>query len=221
MPDALRRSLPNALTLLRLVLAAGFFATLNAYRYPDHNTAWAAVAIAIFIAAAVTDAFDGYLARKWDVISQFGRLMDPFCDKVLILGAFIYLAGPRFVVREWGEGGDTSFTMVTGVYPWMVVIILTRELLVTGVRGVMESMGVSFGSKWSGKAKMILQSIVIPTTLFVVIVFKPHENPWALWVCSVLMYATLIVTVWSGLPYVRGLRAVYAATRHTQSDADE
>ena len=100
MPDALRRSLPNALTLLRLVLAAGFFATLNAYRYPDHNTAWAAVAIAIFIAAAVTDAFDGYLARKWDVISQFGRLMDPFCDKVLILGAFIYLAGPRFVVRE-------------------------------------------------------------------------------------------------------------------------
>ena len=128
---------------------------------------------------------------------------------------------PRFVVRQLVDDGDASFTMVTGVYPWMVVVILTRELLVTGVRGVMESMGVSFGSKWSGKAKMILQSIVIPTTLFVVIVFKPHENRWALWICSVLMYATLIVTVWSGLPYVRGLRAVYAATRHTQPDADE
>ena len=196
------------------------FATLNAYRYPDHNTVWAGVAIAIFIAAAVTDALDGYLARKWEVVSQFGRLMDPFCDKILILGAFIYLAGPRFVVREWVEAGD-FFTMATGVYPWMVVVIIARELLVTGVRGVMESMGVSFGSKWSGKAKMILQSIVIPTTLFVVIVFKPHEHRWALRICDVMIYATVIVTLWSGLPYLRGLRAVYAATRPTQPDADE
>lgn len=220
MPDPLRRSLPNALTLFRLVLAAAFFATLNAYRYPDHNTVWVGVAIAIFIAAAVTDALDGYLARKWEVVSQFGRLMDPFCDKILILGAFVYLAGPRFVVREWVEAGD-FFTMATGVYPWMVVVILARELLVTGVRGVIESRGVSFGSKWSGKAKMILQSIVIPTTLFVVIVFKPHEHRWALRICDVMIYATVIVTLWSGLPYLRGLRAVYAATRHTQPDADE
>ena len=112
MPDPLRRSLPNALTLLRLVLAAGFFGTLNAYRYPDTNTVWAAVAIGIFIAAAITDALDGHLARKWGVTSKFGRLMDPFCDKVLILGALIYLAGPRFVVREWVEEGS-FFTMVS------------------------------------------------------------------------------------------------------------
>ena len=220
MPDPIRRSLPNALTLLRLVLAAGFFATLNAYRYPDENTAWAAVAIGIFIAAAITDALDGHLARKWGVTSKFGRLMDPFCDKVLILGAFIYLASPRFVVNEWVEE-PTFFTMATGVYPWMVVVILVRELLVTGVRGVIESMGVSFGAKFSGKLKMILQSVAIPTVLFVVITFKPHEHIWALRICDVLVYATVIVTVWSGLPYVMGLREIYASRHNIEPESDE
>jgi len=219
MPDPLRRSLPNALTLLRLVLAAGFFGTLNAYRYPDTNTVWAAVAIGIFIAAAITDALDGHLARKWGVTSKFGRLMDPFCDKVLILGALIYLAGPRFVVREWVEEGS-FFTMATGIYPWMVVVILIRELLVTGVRGVIESMGVSFGAKLSGKLKMILQSVAIPTVLFVVITFKPHENIWALRICDVFVYTTVIVTVWSGLPYIMGLREIYAARHNSGSDSD-
>ncbi len=219
MPDPIRRSLPNALTLLRLVLAAAFFASLNAYRYPDTNTLWAGIAIAIFVAAAITDALDGHLARKWGVTSRFGRLMDPFCDKVLILGALIYLAGPRFLVREWVEDGS-FFTMATGIYPWMVVIILVRELLVTGVRGVIESMGVSFGAKFSGKLKMILQSVAIPTVLFVVITFKPHENIWALRICDVLVYATVIVTVWSGLPYIMGLREIYAARHNSGSDSD-
>ncbi len=209
MSEEFRRRLPNMLTLFRLVLAVGFFASLNAYRYPSENILWAAIAIALFIAAAVTDAFDGHLARKWQVMSTFGRLMDPFCDKVLVLGAFIYLAGPRFLVPEWVEDGS-FFTMATGVYPWMVVLILTRELLVTGIRGVIESMGVSCGSKWSGKAKMILQSIAIPTIIFVVIVFRPGENSWALRVCDVLIYATVIVTVWSGLPYVLAMRATLA-----------
>lgn len=219
MNEEFRRRLPNMLTLFRLVLAVGFFASLNAYRYPSENTLWAAIAIALFIAAAITDAFDGHLARKWQVISTFGRLMDPFCDKVLVLGAFIYLAGPRFVVPEWVEEPDSFFTMASGVYPWMVALILTRELLVTGIRGVIESMGVSFGSKWSGKAKMILQSIVIPTIIFVVIVFKPGENRWALRVCDVLIYATVIVTVWSGLPYIQAMRA--ALTKLKEQDDKE
>ncbi|MCH7573171.1 MAG: CDP-alcohol phosphatidyltransferase family protein, partial [Planctomycetes bacterium] len=88
----LRRKLPNAITLCRLVLAVAFFATLNAYRYPDTNSVWANIAIALFIIAAITDALDGYLARKWNATTMFGRIMDPFCDKFLILGAFVYLA---------------------------------------------------------------------------------------------------------------------------------
>ncbi|MHC5113393.1 MAG: CDP-alcohol phosphatidyltransferase family protein [Planctomycetota bacterium] len=210
MPSLVRRQLPNTLTVLRLVFAAAFFTALNAYRYPETHRLWANVAIVLFIVAAITDALDGYYARKWNVISTFGRIMDPFCDKVLVLGAFIYLAGPRFVVPAWVNEGS-FFTMATGVYPWMVVVILARELLVTGVRGVVESAGVKFPSKWSGKAKMILQSITVPCILMVAVNFRPADNAWAMWTCHVLVYATLLVTVWSGLPYVTGLRAVIAS----------
>ncbi len=84
----------------------------------------------------------------------------------------------------------------------MVVLIFARELLVTGVRGVVESMGVSFGSKWSGKAKMILQSIAIPVILFLVVNFHPAEHLWARACCHLLVSLTLIATVWSGVPYI-------------------
>ena len=213
MNDAVRRSLPNALTMLRLVLAAAFFATLNVYRYPDHNTVWANVAIVLFVLAAITDAYDGYFARKWHVESVFGRIMDPFCDKVLVLGAFIYLAGPRFIVRDWVEEGS-FFTMATGVYPWMVVVVLARELLVTGFRGEAESMGVSFASNWFGKAKMILQSICIPLVILLAVNFKTGGDSTlsvvARWICYVVVYLMVIVTILSGLPYATRLRHIGA-----------
>ena len=211
MPDSVRRSVPNALTLLRLVLAAAFFAALNSYRYPDHNVLWANVAVLLFVLAAVTDALDGYLARKWEATSTFGRIMDPFCDKVLVLGAFIYLAGPRFVVPAWVDEGS-FFTMATCVYPWMVVVILARELLVTGFRGEAESMGISFAAGWSGKMKMILQAIVIPTVVLLVVNFKTGGDSTlstvARWLCHVLVYITVVVTIWSGLPYLQRLRRI-------------
>ncbi|MHC5007844.1 MAG: CDP-alcohol phosphatidyltransferase family protein [Planctomycetota bacterium] len=221
MPEAVRRSLPNGLTMLRLVLAAAFFATLNAYRYPDENVVWAHIAVWLFVLAAVTDAFDGYLARKWDATSTFGRIMDPFCDKVLVLGGFIYMAGPRFLVPQWVEEGS-FFTMATGIYPWMVAVMLARELLVTGFRGEAEAMGVSFGSNWWGKWKMILQSITIPTVIFFAITFKTGEDRTlsiaAKWFCYVLVYLTVIVTIGSGLPYVVRLRQI-VAKRDDTNDA--
>jgi CDP-diacylglycerol--glycerol-3-phosphate 3-phosphatidyltransferase len=213
MPETVRRSLPNGLTMLRLVLAAAFFATLNAYRYPSDNVVWAHISVWLFILAAVTDSLDGYLARKWDVTSTFGRIMDPFCDKVLILGGFIYMAGPRFLVPQWVEEGS-FFTMATGVYPWMVAVMLARELLVTGFRGEAEAMGVSFASNWWGKWKMILQSITIPTVIFFAITFKTGEDRTisiaAKWFCYVLVYLTVVVTIVSGLPYVLRLRQIVA-----------
>ncbi len=213
MPDSVRRSVPNGLTVLRLLLAALFFASLNAYRYPDANRPWAFVALGLFILAAITDALDGYLARKWEAVSVFGRIMDPFCDKVLVLGAFIYLAGPRFVVPEWVQEGS-FFTMSTGVYPWMVVVILARELLVTGFRGEAEAMGAAFASTWSGKWKMIIQSIAIPFVITLVVVFRTgDETPISLvarWACYGVVYLTVGVTILSALPYVGRLRQVMA-----------
>ena len=206
MVASVRRNLPNALTMLRLVLAAAFFATLNAYRYPNVHVGWANLAVALFILAAITDALDGYLARRWEATSVFGRMMDPFCDKVLIIGGFIYLASPRFVVREWVDAGS-FFTMASGVYPWMVAVILARELLVTAFRGEAEAVGVSFASSWSGKWKMILQSVTIPVVIFLVVNLDTHETAWARWTCYVFVYATVIVTIWSGVPYIMRLRS--------------
>ncbi len=208
----MRRQLPNQLTLLRLVLAALFFLVLNQYRYEtgrgDTGSWGLSVAVLVFVVAALTDALDGHLARRWKVESTFGRIMDPFCDKVLVIGAFIYLAGPRFVDPAAVEAG-AYFTMSTGVYPWMVVVILSRELLVTGIRGELEGTGIAFASNWAGKAKMILQSVTVPAVLLIV-QFDPavQGHGWMGWVRDVLIYTTVFVTLLSGIPYLTRAAAV-------------
>ena len=196
------RQLPNQLTILRLVLAGVFFLVINQYRYPGGTDAgwWLGIAIVVFILAVLTDLFDGYLARRWHVESRFGRIMDPFCDKVLIIGAFIYLAGPRFVIAHAVEQGQL-FTMVSGVYPWMVAVMLARELLVTGIRGEMESTGTQYGASIFGKLKMLLQSIGVPVILWIVWLDPqtPGREAWGV-VRDVLVYTIVVVTVLSGLP---------------------
>jgi len=208
---------PNQLTMLRLVLAAVFFVLLNCYRYGADSPAWLLpTAIVLFILAAITDALDGFLARRWHVESKFGRIMDPFCDKVLVIGAFVYLAGARFVIP--GAIGETKISfinMITGVYPWMVALILARELLVTAIRGELEGEGVKFAANVFGKLKMILQSVVIPVVLAIVFLDPRREGwQWLGWVRDVLVYLTVIVTVFSGIPYITN---AVKATRETQT----
>jgi CDP-diacylglycerol--glycerol-3-phosphate 3-phosphatidyltransferase len=212
-----RKDLPNYLTIGRLILAVIFFAVLNQYRYvgPDLSThRWALLAgIALFVIAAITDALDGYLARRWQVVSKFGRIMDPVADKLLVVGAFIYLAGPRFAIPHRLTDGDWAI-MVSGVYPWMVVVVLLRELLVTTIRAEMESVGVKFPANVWGKLKMILQSIVVPIVLLLVWI-DPLTHGWAAWLRDLLVWSTVIVTAISGLPYIT--RAV-SAVRQSQPD---
>jgi len=203
----LKRRIPNAITILRIFIAGAFFAVLGGYRFPDEGIMWGNVAIVLFALAATTDFIDGYLARKWDVVSMFGRLMDPFCDKVLILGTFIYFAGPRFSVSQW-VADDNVLTMATGIYPWMVVVIIARELLVTSIRGVLESMGHKSGAKWSGKIKMIFQSLALPFILLLVVNCKPNEHQGVMLTIDITAWLLLFITVWSGLPYITGLLAV-------------
>jgi CDP-diacylglycerol---glycerol-3-phosphate 3-phosphatidyltransferase len=222
-PDGLRRSLPNALTIARLVVAAAFFATLSLTlrmgaegdRMAADRALWGNIAIALFILAASTDFLDGYLARKWQVVSVFGRIMDPFVDKVLVLGAFIYLASPRFAAVDPLDPG--SFTMQTGVATWMVVAILARELLVTSIRGVIEGMGKSFAAESIGKWKMVLQCIAIPVALCVAVNQPLLEAQWARIFRDALLWATVIVTLWSCLPY---LTRATALLRHPRAEQD-
>lgn len=194
-----RRNLPNILTMSRVALAIAFFGILTPWSFDrsplargERPDGWLLIAAAVFILAAITDALDGHLARKWNVVSVFGRIMDPFADKVLVIGAFVYLAGPGF-----SSGGHS----ISGVHPWMVSLILARELLVTSIRAAFESKGVSFAASWSGKWKMILQSICVPVVLLLPNFAFAHPPPT--WPQIAIVWATVLVTAWSAVPYIQ------------------
>src|SRR3954466_10104765 len=120
------RHVPNALTAGRLVLAFVFFALLSFYQYEGRgDPTLLNVAFLIYVAALVTDFLDGYLARKWKVEGAFGRVVDPFVDKVLVLGSFIFFAGKNFIIPETVHPAENPHMVVrtlTGVAPGIVVI---------------------------------------------------------------------------------------------------
>ncbi len=230
-PTPLQRAIPNALTLSRVVLAVAFFAilSLSPYAASDRFRALAplagndhpppidvryALAALIFILAAVTDALDGHLARRWRVITQFGRVMDPFADKILILGAFTILAGSEFFIPATSIPHGTLGPMqVSGVAAWMAVIVLARELLVTSIRGAFESRGVAFPASMSGKIKMILQSICISAILLILAAGNPTRSLGRQAILA-LVWSTVVITAWSGIPYIT--RAIAAAKPKTK-----
>ncbi len=185
--------------MLRVVLTGAFVAlvALRPAPFPVGTSSIDSgllVACALFVLAAITDALDGHLARKWNVVSKFGRIMDPFADKVLVLGAFIMLAGPAFTTADG--------TLVSGVAPWMVVVILARELLVTSIRAILEGEGIDFSAGWAGKAKMILQAIVVPVILLILAWGAPEQGSPRAWAIDLSVWSTVAATVLSGAPYV-------------------
>lgn len=221
-----RAAIPNALTIARVILAILCFVCIGvaeprvpevagdaatdpaATIYPSfQGSPWIIGALALFVLAAVTDALDGHLARKWQVVSRFGRVMDPFADKLLILGTFIMLADPVF----WSGmtvpiGTPLGPINLAGIQPWMAVAILARELLVTSLRGVYESDGVDFSATFSGKVKMVLQCIAAPIAMLV-LVTQPTPVPRGIaGGLAGVIWLTVIATLLSGLPY--GIRAL-------------
>jgi phosphatidylglycerophosphate synthase/phosphatidylglycerophosphatase A len=218
----LRRHIPNILTVSRLGWAALLFALLARWSFDrspisrgEGPDALLVAAAGVFIIAALTDLLDGRLARRWGVESIFGRVMDPFADKLLVIGAFVFLAGPGFsTLRLHPAGAADSVPLaaaqVSGVMSWMVVVILGRELLVTSLRGLIEGRGQSFAATASGKWKMVLQSVCIPGVLLLLNV-PLSDGAWGDWplrAIRVLVWTTVAVTAWSGLPYVARALAV-------------
>lgn len=196
--DALKPSIPNALTLARFALTAVFVAILSLAPAEREGLGRACLwSAGVFVIAACTDALDGFLARRWNVISTFGRVMDPVADKVLVIGALILLAGPTFHVAD-----PSGAYQVSGVEGWMVVIVLLRELVVTSIRAVLESQGVKFGADAAGKAKMVLQSAVTPLILVLIGVSWPEPGTWSRAVVLAGVWAMLLATIVSGLPYL-------------------
>jgi phosphatidylglycerophosphate synthase len=207
------RHVPNILTTLRLLLAAAFFVLLSFYQYEGRgDPLLLSSAFVIYISALVTDYLDGYLARKWHVEGAFGRVVDPFADKILVLGTFIFFAGKNFITPESVTPGDKHMVVrtLTGVTPGMVVILLARELLVTTLRGLSESSGQSFGAVWAGKFKMGFQSGTI-LVILVYVTFLPwmrqHHYYQLESIARIIrdfgIWGTVIITVYSGITYIQ------------------
>ena len=180
---------PNLVTGIRLLLSIVLFSMIAA-------GGWWIASAALFVIAASTDALDGYLARRYKQITVLGRIMDPFVDKVIVCGTFVFLLEKQ---------GQTTTALDSGVNAWMVIIIIGREMFVSSLRGILEKEGKDFSANMVGKVKMTLQCVAVTASLLSL----SKELPWP-WLPSVrdaLLWLAVGVTIWSGLIYlVRGFR---------------
>ncbi|MCH8880418.1 MAG: CDP-diacylglycerol--glycerol-3-phosphate 3-phosphatidyltransferase [Planctomycetes bacterium] len=194
-------NLPNQITLARLILAVVFFILISRFNVRDPDPAILDVCLTLFIVACLTDWLDGYLARRNNQVTALGRVLDPFVDKVLVCGAFVFFAGAGFV--------DSDGRNVTAVAPWMVVVIVGRELLVTGLRGFSEAQGRPFAADVFGKIKTITQ-MVTASVIMLCVAHAPPDETRSLFAGAgeVLLWLTIVTTSYSGLNYLYKARNV-------------
>jgi CDP-diacylglycerol--glycerol-3-phosphate 3-phosphatidyltransferase len=187
-------NLPNKITVSRFLASVVLFVLLVIMDFMgDPGWIFPLVAMVLFILVVSTDALDGFYARKYDLVTDFGRIADPVVDKIMICGTFILLSA-----TPWGARLLPA---------WLVVLIVAREFMVSGIRGFIESRGIQFGSNWAGKGKMIAQSIAIPAVFFYQVIRAGFpEVAWtesaAYYLAQVIIWATLMLTLYSGFLYV-------------------
>lgn len=166
-------NLPNKLTLIRVFLVPVFVIFMMV---PIPAGRW--IALAIFIIASLTDTADGYIARKYNLVTDFGKFMDPLADKLLVCAAMICLVNTRQLPA------------------WIVIVIISREFIISGFRLIAVENGVVIAASWWGKIKTVVQMVMICALLI---------NAQALWfrvLEQILIYAALILTVVSLVDYL-------------------
>ena len=177
-------NLPNILTLSRVFLTCLFII----FAQQGAPGAWGA--LLFFVLAVITDFADGYIARKYDLITPFGKFMDPVADKFLILSAFFMLA-------------------FEGLVPlWMVLVIAVREILVTASRVQFMTRGQVIPAEQTGKIKTVVQMTTIVLALLYRCLDVASENLLGFcWQGAVILFIifSVILTVWSGIEYFRNL----------------
>jgi CDP-diacylglycerol--glycerol-3-phosphate 3-phosphatidyltransferase len=190
-------NLPNKLTVSRLILTAIFLLAMFV-EFPFHITA----ALVLFVAASLTDLFDGIIARRRNLVTDFGKLMDPLADKVLICSAFI-----AYIELEWMPA-------------WMVIVIVARELAITGLRLLAASKNIVLAAERQGKNKTISQ-ITAAIALLVthshadwgifgqLFAFEIAGHAWAWWVAEISKWVAVVLTALSGFLYLWKNREVY------------
>ncbi|MEE2888387.1 MAG: CDP-diacylglycerol--glycerol-3-phosphate 3-phosphatidyltransferase [Planctomycetota bacterium] len=187
-------NLANLITVSRLLVTLGVLACLELAGDPGQPTGWVVwAAFWMFLYAALSDFADGWVARKYGLVTSLGRVIDPFADKFLICGSWICLL--RFAPH--------TPPLDQFLCTWMIVIVVSREFLVTTLRGVAESKGVEFPADRLGKLKMVMQCVVVCAQLTMVAGSQTFVllGTWG-------MVLTVAVTVVSGLGYLIKARPV-------------
>ncbi len=175
-------NVPNQITSLRLILAVTMFCLIPFGQYT--------AALILFLLAAGTDWVDGWYARKFHQVTVLGRILDPFADKVIICGTFIFLLAEPALGTRWYH-----------LQAWMVVVIVGRELLVTALRGFIEQRGGDFSANMPGKLKMVLQCLAAASALYF-LACSATVPGWVEWTFVVALWAAVLMTIYSGLIYV-------------------
>ena len=184
--------IPNILTLGRLALTIIFLIMILYSPYVTNRPFFLDIAFVLFVIAGLTDIIDGMAARRFNVTSKFGRMIDPLVDKILVCGAFVCFA----VIGEPKLFGFGSGTLAA--IQWSVAgVLILREVYVTVLRHIAEARGINFAATVSGKVKMFLQSVAIG----VVMIKAAHIQTatWGYWFTTVMFALMLTVTVFSGL----------------------
>ena len=166
-------NLPNKITMFRVVLIPFFVFFMLSEHIAYHNY----IAVAIFIVASLTDTLDGYLARKYELVSIFGKFMDPLADKLLVCAAMICLMD------------------LDRLPSWIVIIIISREFIISGFRLIAADNGIVIAASWWGKAKTISQMIMI------ILLVADFGGVFDM-IGQVMIYLALVLTVVSLVDYI-------------------
>lgn len=170
-------NLPNKITICRVILVPFFvFFMLCGDMVPGNQY----IAVAVFIVASLTDTLDGYIARKYDLVSNFGKFMDPLADKLLVCSALIcFIAVPGNPMPAWG-----------------VIVIISREFIISGFRLVASDAGVVIAASWWGKSKTIVQMLM---SILLIVNFSGTVIDI---IEYVFIYAAILLTVISLVDYL-------------------
>lgn len=171
-------NVPNVLTVLRIILVPVMLVVL--FLHPE-DPVWRLWATLVFILAMLTDLADGHIARKYDLVTDFGKLWDPVADKALTGAAFV------------------SLGILGELWWWIIIVILAREWGITWLRAAIAKYGIMAANR-GGKAKTVTQTFA----LILFLLHLPALPDWVGWVAWGLMWLALALTVLTGLDYIRG-----------------
>lgn len=200
-------NLPNKLTLSRFALTVAFLVVIFSH-VPYYQT----IALALFVAAGISDFLDGLIARRLKLITNFGILMDPLADKIMVCSAFIALVEL-----------SAEHESVVPFAAWMAVVIVARELAITGLRLLAASKNVVLAAEGYGKHKTISQIVAIIAIFIANIMYRNEwgavgqaifgwtiaDHPWSWWVAVIFKWVAVILTFISGGLYLWKNRALY------------